>query len=264
MNDNQTSDNEIIRQISTSKKVCYFISPHFDDVVLSAGALAAELAKTNTVIVINVFTKAGQHPYTLSAKSFLKQCGYTDAEALYTERTSEDIVALEGITSTIHNLNYSEALWRAKQGIVGKTFGRLLPELKVLYPTYRFHVITGKLAKQDKKTLVALRADLTKLITAKNKVIFCPRAIGNHIDHVITRDACENLFDQVIEWTDYPYSLQEATNQPTASDQTFNFEDGINDKYLRITRYKTQFKAMFGEHVPTLSAEQYRIIDKSL
>jgi LmbE family N-acetylglucosaminyl deacetylase len=256
-------DSKLIRTIIADQKICYFISPHFDDVVLSAGALAAELAKTNKVVVINIFTSAGKPPYTLSAKSFLKQCDYPDAERLYDDRAREDVVALQGITSDIHNLNYTEALWRTKPGRIVGLLGKFVPELKMVYPTYRFHIIKGKITKQDHIICDSITDDLRHLTKAKNKAIFCPSAIGNHIDHVITKQVCEALFDQIIEWTDYPYSAHESDRQTKEGIQMFNFEAGINEKKQRISHYKTQFKAMFGAQMPMLSAEQYSIIDKT-
>ena len=54
------------------KKV-FFVSPHLDDAVFSAGNLLLTLAEKTEIMVINVFTQADTKPYTYSAKKYLSR-----------------------------------------------------------------------------------------------------------------------------------------------------------------------------------------------
>ncbi len=234
----------IVQSIINQRKVCYFISPHFDDAILSAGALLTYLSKYTKIVVINVFTKAGEKPYTFSAKTYLKQCGYTDAKKLYTDRESEDAIVFKKIVNKIFNLGFTDALWRRKymQGFLSKMFGNL-PEFQVIYPTYRFHVIRGIIADQDFKTLENIKIRLQKIIDTENGVIFCPFGIGNHIDHILARRACDELFNSNIYWSDFPYNT--VSSELIHNLHSFSFEENREEKKKMIAGYVTQYAAMF-------------------
>src|SRR3989304_10331904 len=89
---------KLTKQIINEKAPCLFISPHLDDAVLSAGDFILFLIEQKIpVTVITVFTKISPKPYTLSAKSFIRQCGYNDAELLFADRRNEDKEIFEKI-----------------------------------------------------------------------------------------------------------------------------------------------------------------------
>lgn len=237
--------NTIIQSIIAQRKICYFVSPHFDDAILSAGALISYLSRYTKIVIINVFTKAGEKPYTLSAKTYLKQCGYTDAEILYKDREQEDAVVFNHIADEIINLGFVDALWRKKytRGIISRLFNKIA-ELQVLYPLYKFHITKGVIARQDFKTLEEIKTELQNIVQDDRGAVFCPFGIGNHIDHVITRRACDELYRQVIYWSDYPYDLKNKQN--TDEFISYSFEKNLADKHELIKGYQTQYTAMFG------------------
>lgn len=235
-----------ISTLIDDKKSCYFISPHFDDAVFSAGLLMRYLSGKTKVIVINIFTKADKKPYTLSAKTFLRQCRYSDANTLFIDREKEDAAVLQNIADKVINLGYVDALWRKKQQqtFLSKLFSKI-PEMHMLYPTYFFHIKTGKVAKQDEELIYTVGQRLNNIITSDNSVIFCPFAIGNHIDHVIARLACERAFTNVIYWSDFPYNLH--TTPDTRNFVSFQFDENLNEKHRLVKGYVSQYNAMFGK-----------------
>lgn len=236
----------ILQSIIEQKKTCYFVSPHFDDAVLSAGALMTYLAAFTKIVVINIFTKSDASVSTFSAKTYTKQCGYTDAEQLYSDRANEDALVFKHIAHRIFNLGFTDALWRKKyrKDMFSRLFSSI-SEFQVIYPTYRFHIIKGTIAKQDMHTLDLIKAELQEIIMNRSSVIFCPFAIGNHVDHVMARRACEDIFSSVIYWSDFPYNLNEQykTNRFAA----FSFTENLSQKYELVKGYKTQYTAMFGK-----------------
>jgi LmbE family N-acetylglucosaminyl deacetylase len=246
--------NRTLKDIIDNKKVCYFISPHYDDMIFSAGALASELAKTNKIVVINIFTSAGTRN-TLSAKAYLKQCGYTDATKLYIDRAVEDKTAIKPITKQIIDLGFREALWRRKSTVMSHILGNILPELGSIYPTYRFNIIKGRIAKSDTVAIADIEARLKELVKIDNSAIFCPLGIGNHIDHVITEQVCTRLFKNPIYWADYPYNQQNTTGKIPR--KHFAFANNMEEKAKQIAEYKTQYEAMFGKSGPVLVPEQF-------
>jgi LmbE family N-acetylglucosaminyl deacetylase len=233
----------IIDKIKEKKRTCYFISPHYDDAVLSAGALMTYLSKYTDVIVINVFTKAGEKPYTLSAKAYLEQCGYQDAQTLYANREKEDREVLGKIVKKSTDLGFVDALWRKKPH--SSLLGKFLPEFDHIYPTYRFQIQKGVIAKLDKITKTKLKESLTQLVQEDKKVIFCPAGIGNHVDHVLVRTVCQSLFPNAILWSDFPYNEKDKATIDLDNKHKIIFSKFLKGKRELIEGYQTQFKAMF-------------------
>lgn len=246
--------NTVFNDIIKQQKHCYFISPHFDDAMLSAGGLIEYLADKTPVTVINVFTKGGQKPYSLSARAFLKKCAANTADELYKEREREDVQAFEDLNVEIIKLSFTDALWRTKNAplYIEKKLSFLIPELLYVYPTY-WHVVRKKLSKFDTKLSENVKKSIAKNVD-KDSVVFCPGAIGNHIDHIIVYEACKALFPQCIYWSDFPY-----INQSNQSRKDILFKFNTQKKIKRIKRYKTQYSAMFPKGISTVPEERYFI-----
>jgi LmbE family N-acetylglucosaminyl deacetylase len=237
-------NNESLQSIIKNKKTCYFVSPHFDDAVFSAGALMTYLSKYTDIVVVNIFTNAGGRPYTLSAKQYLKQCGFADAEKLFADREKEDKLALKGVVKKVINLGFVDALWRRKnkKDILSALF-KNIAEALVVYPTYRFHVLNKKIAGQDLETIVRIKKSLKDVINSENSVIFCPMGIGSHIDHVITSKVCEEQFSDVIYWSDFPYNIK--AEESINGLDSFSFDQDLRQKQQLSKKYVTQYDAIF-------------------
>ncbi|HUC19943.1 MAG TPA: PIG-L family deacetylase, partial [Candidatus Polarisedimenticolaceae bacterium] len=240
------TETPLLQEIMAGGKPCYFISPHYDDMAFSAGALATHLKPTNPIVAINVFTKAAKRPYTLSTKAYLRQCGYTDTEQLYADREAEDKQALAALADKIINLGFTEALGRRSYGKSPRGLGKIIPELAHAYPIYRFHITKGKVARSDAHTVTELEKKLAELIDPQ-AMVFCPLGVGGHIDHVITRLACDKLFPQPIHWSDYPYNLTADSSALTGGMQSLSFDAHRPEKTALITAYKSQYNAIFGQ-----------------
>jgi LmbE family N-acetylglucosaminyl deacetylase len=249
----------LIKEILQKKKTCYFISPHFDDAVLSAGALMTYLAQYTNVVVITVFTEAGNRPYTISAKAFLKQCGYTDAKALYDDRQKEDKLVLGTVVSQVLDLGFSDALWRIKQHppFLFSLLGKFASEFIHVYPTYKLHVSKGNVATADQTIVKQLKRKLRDVMTDKNSVVFCPAGIGRHVDHVLVHTVCAELFPDAVFWSDFPYNQSEDMALKNEL-KSFTFAESLEKKRSLIEGYKTQFDAMFKNGL-TLEQETFYI-----
>lgn len=232
--------NTMLNTILTTKKTCYFISPHLDDAIFSAGALMTALANHTKIVVITIFTEAGKDRPTLSAKKFLEQCGYKNAPALFAARRKEDEASLRKLNSTPVHLGFSDALWRKKR----ETFlGQILPEIDHSYPTYRWHVIKGIISQDDKPMINEIKQKLQSIISEKDAFIFCPTGIGNHVDHVITSKICKDIFPNVIYWSDFPYNTHQTKSMQDF--ETFQVSENLSEKKKLMELYHSQYQAMF-------------------
>lgn len=256
-----------IQKIIADKIPCYFISPHLDDAVFSAGGLIAYLSRHTQVEIVTVFTSASPRPYTFSATQFLKQCAYADVDALFADRRNEDRSACAIIGITPVHLGHTDALWRkvSSPGILRRMLSRILPEFLHAYPTYRLHIIRGGVSRHDKPLSMVLGEELKKIVgTDKEHMLFCPLAVRSHIDHVLVRDVCLAVFakERVILWEDFPYNIANPIGEkdiaPFAA-RAFSFDrpEEREKKLNMIRAYKSQAQAMFPDGNIPLVPEVY-------
>lgn len=237
---------DFINKIIAGKYHVIIISPHHDDALLSCEFLLSQLSGKTAITIVNIFTKAHSGPYTLSAKKFLTVSGYTDANALYSQREKEDKKATSDFNVKLINFGFEDALFRRK----GKktALGNILAEFDHIYPTYRWHMLKG-IAENDPAI-----AELEKLLATykkKNTVVFAPYGVGSHIDHLLVRKVSEGLFDNLVLYSDFPYNVRANNYGETPSGFTrFSFTPDIQKKSQLIKIYKTQVKGLFGGVIP--------------
>lgn len=202
----------IIEKIIKLKIPCLFVSPHLDDAVFSAGIALLRLSARTRLILSTVFTEASMPPYTLSAKVLLKKMGgFEGAAELFKVRRSEDKRACEALGADFQHLGLTDAAFRKKKNefIFVKYLSGIIPEISHIYPVYRFHIVSGKIAPKDRVSLIETEIKLKKLAKIfKPGVVFCPAGIGGHVDHIIVRDVCRKIFANLILWEDFPYNLE--------------------------------------------------------
>jgi len=241
---------------SKIKSPCFFISPHLDDAVFSAGGLMIFLAKKNPVTVVNVFTEAGDLPYTLSAKKYLSVCEVDDARKLFEQRRNEDQKVLEKVGVKVVNLGFVDALWRKKEGVARF---KIIPEFANVYATFRLGIARGKISIYDQSLVKNLKKKLSGLVT-NNAIIFCPLGIGKHVDHIIVRDVCSQAFAKLIYWSDFPYLLTNSFDREFVgknTSATFVFAKNKKEKEVMIKGYKSQLRLTFPKNKIELVDERY-------
>lgn len=233
--------NDLVQKILTKKLHCVFISPHFDDAILSCGTLIAELSGKVDITIVNVFTKAHKKPYTLSARKFLMDSGYSDAQELYKKRREEDQKAFSSLAVNIINVGLEDALFRRKEK---KTIlGKYIAEFNHVYPTYQFHI--ARTIASDDQTIVRLEKQIEKFNNNKY-LVFAPFGIGNHADHRIARLASEKILNRYILYSDFPYNVRLRTyGSAFKNGEEFHLDTNIDVKTPLIKAYKTQFTGLF-------------------
>jgi LmbE family N-acetylglucosaminyl deacetylase len=233
------------------------LSPHLDDAALSCGAMMMYAAGRTSVTVLTLFTEAGQPPHTLSARQYLRQVGAKSAQTLYRDRRAEDLVALEALGITCVHAGLTEALFRRRpQRRRWAPLTRLLPETAHIYPFYRWHITSGRIADSDIGTLHDVCDIVTHTASDGPSVVLAPLGVGAHVDHVLVRSAAERAEAQVVFYSDFPY------NQRHLPDDGFLHRNGlvemgwselIEAKAKLIMAYETQARALFeGGHIPAV------------
>lgn len=241
---------KIIEYITKNKIKCYFISPHLDDAIFSCGGLIHTLRKNKVATtVINVFSEKGDLRDTFSAKAFVKQCGYIDSSKLYADRLKEDRKVLDSLGVKVINLGFIDALWRKRNDKgIRRMVGKIFPEFACLYPTYKWHITKGKINKNDDKLIKRLIKLLIKNLDS-GSILFFPVGIGDHVDHLIVRDAVKLLNDiKKYCWVDFPYSLISVDSHIrhiNVKDKKCLFYPDWSIKDHLLRGYRSQYKAVF-------------------
>jgi LmbE family N-acetylglucosaminyl deacetylase len=236
------------------------VAPHSDDAVLSCGALMIHAVGRTRVTVITLFTEAGPPPYTLSARRYLRQVGVRDAETLYRQRRAEDRAVLEpmGIGCVHAGLTDAQFRRRPHPGRPSRCV-RLLPEVTHIYPVYRLHVVSGRIAKADAGTLLHACASIQRAARPGPALVVAPLGVGRHVDHVLARTAAERSGARVAYYSDFPY------NQRHRPDGAFIRRHGLIEarwsrlsaKAELIKAYQTQAPALFRDGQIPLRPEAF-------
>jgi LmbE family N-acetylglucosaminyl deacetylase len=244
------------------------LSAHLDDAVLSCGALLSRLAGQLPVTVATVFTETTAPPHTRAARAFLRQCGISDAATLYAERRAEDDDVLSGLGVQHVHLGAPDALFRRRDPWpYAAWLGRVVPELDHRYPSYRFDIARGRIARGDRVLIERLAAELRTLAGRIDAaVILGPMAIGRHVDHLITRRLTERHPGEAIFYSDFPYCLQhppEAEYIRRHRLMPVTWDGDIAAKTTLINGYRTQLGALFPDGLPLAVAETYFMAERS-
>ncbi|MGO4144781.1 PIG-L deacetylase family protein [Paenarthrobacter sp. YAF11_1] len=240
-----------------------FLSPHLDDAVLSCGALMEAQASGREVIVATLFTEASPGPHTRAAKSFMSQCAVKDAGELFEARKAEDKSVLADMGVRSLHLGAVDALFRQRRAprFGSSAWDRILPEITHRYPTYRYDIALGRIAKGDRALISQFRTDVAALLGLTGaELLFCPVGVGKHVDHLITREAGMGHLENLVLYSDFPYDL---TAEPDASRLAhlgyvpWSWDQGLEAKPPRIRQYGTQADALFPTGDIPVKAETY-------
>lgn len=238
-----------------------FLSPHLDDAVLSCGDLLQDLVGRREVHVVTLFTEQSG-PYTWSARAFLDQCGSrSGAGALYERRRCEDAQVLDALGVEWVHAGLPDALFRKRPPVTGLgPVRRVLPELGHVYPTYRLHIASGRVSRRDRPAVEAVDALVEELVAQQPTLLVAPLGVGDHVDHVLVRDAAARAGTEVLYYADLPYALQQRPDGGFLTRHGLTRvegPDGQRDKTALVEGYRTQVRALFPDGVPPLDEEYY-------
>jgi hypothetical protein len=215
------------------------------------------MAAVAPVTVVTVFSAAGAPPHTRAARTFLRQCGASDAATLFTERRREDVAVLDDLGVCHVHLGHPDALFRRRSDPSGllRRAGRVLPELDHRYPTFRFDIDLGRVSRGDR----ALGEEITEQVAvhAQGAVVFAPLGVGRHVDHLLARKVGEHL--GAVLYADFPYTARDPEGEAVAAGRMrpWAWTDDLPAKRSAIAGYRTQVDALFpGGEIP-LRPETY-------
>ena len=178
-----------------------YLSPHFDDAVLSCGGLIFEQSRQGLQVEIwTIFAgDAPAGPLSPLALRCHADWGIPDVHELVAARREEDLAAAAIVGAEIAHFSLPDCIYRRSAD------GEPLYPDEVFVP---FHPFDQGL---DADIAAALAAELEP-----QDILVSPLAIGDHVDHRLARLAAERLDRPLRYYADIPYvfRIPKCSHQP--------------------------------------------------
>jgi LmbE family N-acetylglucosaminyl deacetylase len=172
-----------------------YLSPHLDDVALSCGGLIWE--QTNAGKQVEIWTICAGDPPAGDLSPFAEElhCRWGTGRDATSHRRNEDINSCKILGSRYRHLEIPDAIYRRhpKTG-------------EVLY--HSAEILNEQLAEIEASLIKSLTTEIARLLP-ENPVVVSPIALGNHVDHQVTRAVAERLNVPLTFYADYPYVEEE-------------------------------------------------------
>ena len=213
-----------------------YLSPHFDDAVLSCGGMIWEQAQAGDAVEIWTMC-AGSPPRGSDLPDFAAQlhAEWRAGSRPMARRRAEDRAACARVGA-------AQRCWRMQDCIY-----RRLPDGQALIRSGAdlwLPVHPGELDLVER-----LRGWLRRNLPQEAAVV-CPLSLGNHVDHRIVRAAAEGLRRPLHYYADYPYVAQKALWPPVGllDDRLYHIEvtrDGLRAWGEGVAAYASQISSLF-------------------
>lgn len=218
-----------------------FLSPHYDDVVLSCGGLVSGLVEAQRApLMVTIF--GGETPEELVgdfARWKHSRWGYATAEDVLSVRRAEDAAAAAVLGCRTRWLGYFDAIYRGdRYEEDGELFGQLQEVEAGLVPMIAEEVLN--LPERESESAV-----------------YVPLGVGGHVDHQLTFAAGQLLAARgvpVFAYEDCPYAIHtpagvdrrlEALGEQVGTPVVVPIGAMIERRITAIAAYTTQVPVIF-------------------
>lgn len=229
-----------------------FLSPHLDDVALScAGAMFRLTNSGQKVTAATVFTADVKETHPLSWLAQRNQRAWDLPEHPFAIRCEEDQRAMQLIGAAAQHLGLLDIIYRlGKDG----------------QPLYQKTVLGIPVHEDDLQihfpVLVEKFRQLKEFFEPDNLIIFCPLGVGGHVDHVLVRQAAEDVWtpENLIYYEDFPYAGRLGVMQTWLGENNqiwtthlLNLsEQEIKVRITSVSSYTSQIRGLFPSTVERL------------
>jgi LmbE family N-acetylglucosaminyl deacetylase len=211
-----------------------YISPHFDDAVLSCGGLIYEQARQGLPVEIwTIFAGDPPGPLSVFALKIHALWGTGDGPETIALRKTEDENAAACVGADVVRFDFADCIYR------------IAPDGSYLYPESVF--VPAHALDQDLPEWIA-SAVASELLP--EDVLVCPLALGGHIDHVLARQAIESLHRPRLYYADIPYIFNYPNSLDPAiaamrSDSFDVSEAGLKAWLEGVESYASQISSLY-------------------
>jgi LmbE family N-acetylglucosaminyl deacetylase len=220
----------------TVKKEIVVLSPHLDDAVFDCcDHIFAWKRREFPVRVVTAFTAFSNRVLSQWARWYtgLSHCG--SLAEFERERVCQDVNAMNALSVSWNHLGFVDAAFRSHEG-------------RPIYPDSQ-SIFAGAVSFHDLALLAKLKLAIEPL---KNRSRFAvPLGMGKHVDHIIVREAAEELIlpAEMLYYLEYPYALHAPNWSAThvaeviAAKKSIRWMSQAKRRLLRI--YSSQYPVVF-------------------
>jgi LmbE family N-acetylglucosaminyl deacetylase len=217
-----------------------FLAPHPDDASLScAGSIYLLAQRAEHPIVITLFSgdRSTTAPLSDFARSLHARWQLSDNAP--SERRLEDQAALDRLQASLISLPFADAIYRLDP----ITQQHLYDSEASIFGPIREATIIDQVA-------ATLQAAIASIENATIQII-APLGAGQHVDHVIAREAAERLSWPITYYEDFPYAEDAAKLDRVWGEADWAFEtieldaDALRAKAESIARHRSQLSTFF-------------------
>ncbi len=197
--------------------------------------MAMQDARGEPVSVLTIF--AGDPPdWNISPLAADLHARWGKAGPPIAVRRTEDRLACGRLGSAVVHLNFPDAIYRAN------------PEEIPMYPSKE--LLFGEVHAQDMDLVEQIKGAFSEADISMAKV-YCPLAMGGHVDHRIIRMAAERLMRPLTYYFDFPYAARGGDVPPELGRPSGECvfvpltEEAIDSWAHAVTEYQTQLSTFW-------------------
>jgi LmbE family N-acetylglucosaminyl deacetylase len=212
-----------------------YLSPHFDDAVLSCGGLIYEQSRQGDQV--EIWTIFAGDPPAGPLSEFARQnhalWGISDDDQVVAIRRKEDQDAAAIVGAGLVHFDFPDCIYRRS------------PKGAYLYT----ETVLAKPHPSDLRLLGRIAAALRTRMRQKDALL-CPLGLGGHVDHVLVRRAAETLPRPLLYYADIPYVLNDPGTLQAAitsfASQVYQVSETGLDAWLQaVAAYRSQLDSLF-------------------
>jgi LmbE family N-acetylglucosaminyl deacetylase len=243
-----------------------YISPHLDDAVFSCGGLIWEQTKQGKQVSIwTIF--AGDPPEgPLSDFAEILQIRWQGGRDAISRRRQEDNLACMQIGASCRHFPFPDCIYRwihrLPDDLEVEQNMNPLGKTEFFYPSHES--LFGPIHSEEVGLAEPLSQLLAKLLPEETELV-CPLALGNHVDHQLTRAAVEKLERRTWFYADYPYATDslgqiEIMEKSGWRNQLFPISEGGMKAWKEaVAAYRSQISSFWdGSEAMKKELEDYR------
>ena len=208
-----------------------YLSPHFDDAVLSCGAqIWDRTARGEKVVVVTVCAAPPPGPEGLSPFAFQLHQRWSRFGEF--DRAREDWQAVARLGAETYHLRFHDCIYRRS------------PVGAWLYQSET--AIFGEVSPHESSLVGEIAEAFARITIRANAAIFIPCGIGNHVDHQFTRLAAEKWLGpeggSFQYYADYPYA-----ETASGGAEVPVSDEGRRQKIEAIRAYQSQLSTFWAD-----------------
>jgi LmbE family N-acetylglucosaminyl deacetylase len=201
-----------------------FLSPHLDDIALSCAGLVSQLTRAGERVTIATVCTADTPvgvELSASAKHVHWEWQLGDDNP-YAARRAEDLAVCARLGAEPLHLGFRDAVYR--YDAAGQ-------------PMYVTNFIGGAVTAHDWRMLYFALAARLRVICRDAHVVYCPLAIGGHVDHVLVRSAAELAAPAagLTYYEDYPYAQKVGQGDPAVRAELGRITRGLAPRTVALS-----------------------------